>query len=248
MTSSININSTESLLEFASLQMASEALWERKNLLPTELSNNLDLDLIKILITGNQHASKFTENQAIEFSKSWKVIAHVGNTTTGFSATVFEALNDNTAAGIRAGDQVISFRSTEFIDDAARDNQATNTLEIADKGFAFGQLADMLDWVRGLQQNGTLKDRVKITGYSLGGHLATSFNLLQQSGKKLKEEIRTSISRGYLKAVSCRIGGFQVVCLHNFFSVAEQLGMEFACLPSNELGFTPAVSGSLYRK
>jgi hypothetical protein len=36
----------------------------------------------------------------------------------------------------------LSFRSTEFIDDAARDNEATNKLEINDFGFAFGQLAD----------------------------------------------------------------------------------------------------------
>ena len=37
-------------------------------------------------------------------------------------------------------------RSTEFIDDAARDNEATNKLEINDFGFAFGQLADRETW------------------------------------------------------------------------------------------------------
>jgi hypothetical protein len=37
----------------------------------------------------------------------------------------------------------MSFRSTEFIDDAARDNQATNAMEIKEAGFAFGQIRDM---------------------------------------------------------------------------------------------------------
>jgi len=37
----------------------------------------------------------------------------------------------------------MSFRSTEFADDAARDNEATNKLEIKDHGWAFGQIADM---------------------------------------------------------------------------------------------------------
>ena len=49
----------------------------------------------------------------------------------------------------------MSFRSTEFIDDAARDNQATNTFEIKDTGFAWGQIADMEAWYAELKADET---------------------------------------------------------------------------------------------
>jgi len=74
----------------------------------------------------------------------------------------------------------MSFRSTEFIDDAARDNQATNTFEIKDTGFAWGQLSDMESWYAELKTGGKLPSgaNFSVTGYSLGGQLATAFNLL----------------------------------------------------------------------
>ncbi|MGQ0598529.1 putative Ig domain-containing protein [Aquabacterium sp.] len=75
----------------------------------------------------------------------------------------------------------MSFRSTEFIDDSARDNQATNTLEIKETGFAWGQLRDMAAWYGELtSEGGALAGGrpFSVTGYSLGGHLATAFNLM----------------------------------------------------------------------
>ena len=64
-----------------------------------------------------------------------------------------------------------------------RDNQATNALEIKEKGWAFGQIDDMQNWYASLQLNGKLNPGVPltITGYSLGGHLATAFNLLHKN-------------------------------------------------------------------
>ncbi len=50
---------------------------------------------------------------------------------------------DRPDLGIVAGELVLSFRSTEFADDAVRDNQATNVMEIKEHGWAFGQIADM---------------------------------------------------------------------------------------------------------
>jgi dienelactone hydrolase len=77
----------------------------------------------------------------------------------------------------------MSFRSTEFIDDAARDNQATNDMEISQFGWAFGQIADMKRWYEGLVSSGKLPTGATfdVTGYSLGGHLATAFNDLYGS-------------------------------------------------------------------
>ncbi|AVT22159.1 hypothetical protein C7Y68_20815 [Paracidovorax avenae] len=76
----------------------------------------------------------------------------------------------------------MSFRSTEFADDAARDNQATNTLEIKEKGWAFGQIADMEAWFQTLRSRGLIGDteQVTVTGYSLGGHLAAAFTQLRE--------------------------------------------------------------------
>ena len=127
-----------------------------------------------------QRSSRFTQIQADEFIKDWTVVEHISNTTTGFSGTLFRALRNDESRGIKAGELVLSFRSTEFADDAARDNQATNVMEIKAEGFAFGQIADMEKWFSELKSSGKLDPgaSLTVTGYSLGGHLATAFNLL----------------------------------------------------------------------
>ena len=172
--------SISELLKFANLQMASEALFgfdaidANGTLTPGKTSNDLTP---QNLIIGNRHASKFTSIDAADFSKKWSVIEHISNTATGFSGTLFKNLETN--------EYVISFRSTEFIDDAARDNQATNTLEIKEKGWALGQIDDMEAWYKHLTDtsSGTALlpngAHFSVTGYSLGGHLATAFNLLR---------------------------------------------------------------------
>ena len=133
-------------------------------------------DLSDALKEGNKHASRFTETEATAFldpATGWTVLDQCANTKTGFSGTLFK--NNKT------GELVISFRSTEFIDDAARDNQATNTIEIVDHGLAFGQISDMEAWYKRLKDQGKITDptQLSVTGYSLGGHLVTAFNLLR---------------------------------------------------------------------
>jgi hypothetical protein len=169
-------------LKFANLQMAAEALYDSDATLPganlvpgkpyvgalTEVN----------LTTGNKHASKFIGTEATKFAGLWEVVEHISNTTTGFSGTLLKAKETRADLGITVNELVLSFRSTEFIDDAARDNEATNKLEIADKGWAFGQLADMEDWYGKLTAAGRITGPLSVTGYSLGGHLATAFNLI----------------------------------------------------------------------
>nr|WP_298167691.1 calcium-binding protein [uncultured Pseudomonas sp.] len=123
------------------------------------------------LTTGNHHASTFTKTQ-VELSglaSDWTVVEHLSNTSTGFSGTLFKNKD--------SGELVMSFRSTEFIDDAARDNQATNALEIKELGWAFGQIDDMRNWYESIKTHIGAAP-LSVTGYSLGGHLATAFNLL----------------------------------------------------------------------
>lgn len=157
-------------LKYAHLQMAAEAF------IRDEKTNRLDnngVAYVNALISGNDHSSRFVASQADKFTGEWEVLDQRPNTKTGFSGTLFR--NRETR------EVVLSLRSTEFIDDAARDNKATNELEIKETGFAWGQIADMQQWYAELKRDATklgAGPAFSVTGYSLGGHLATVFNLL----------------------------------------------------------------------
>lgn len=190
-TQNTNIPNAATLLEFASLQVAAEALYGKQDVMPNweKKTNLFNENLInsEFLKDGNNRTSRFTPTQAEEFAQKWEIVSHVANTGTGFSGTLFRATEKaaSTETGINKGDLVISFRSTEFIDDAARDNQATNTMEISEKGWAFGQIADMEKWVQSLKDAKIIGEgkEVSVTRYSLGGHLATAFNILHNYDK-----------------------------------------------------------------
>lgn len=157
-------------LKYAHLQMAAEAF------IRDEVSGQLAAGLdryVAALVRGNDHSSRFVKSQAEKFAGEWEVLDQRANTRTGFSGTLFRNRDTN--------ETVLSFRSTEFIDDAARDNKATNELEIKETGFAWGQIADMQQWYEELTRDDTklgAGQTFSVTGYSLGGHLATVFNLL----------------------------------------------------------------------
>ena len=163
-------NSVSMYLKYSNVQMAAEALLDRPD--PEGLVGQLKF--------GNNRSSKFTDVGATQFAKDWTVVEHESDTASGFSGTLFKCLTTDAARGLTAGELVMSFRSTEFIDDAARDNQATNVLEVKEFGWAFGQIDDMKTWVDGLYAAGKISPTspLNVTGYSLGGHLATAFNLL----------------------------------------------------------------------
>jgi hypothetical protein len=117
---------TAELLKYADLQMAAEAFLVRD-----EATGQLKSNVKQALIEGNGHSSKFTEPQALEFLKHWEVIAQRPNASTGFSGTLFKCILSDPATGAQRDELVMSFRSTEFIDDSARDNQATNAAATA---------------------------------------------------------------------------------------------------------------------
>ncbi|PLK47611.1 hypothetical protein [Uliginosibacterium sp. TH139] len=119
--------------KYVNLQMAAEALYGfdavENTLKPGEVRRDFSPSSDQ-LEKGNRHASKFTATQAAEFSKDWTVLEHMSNTTTGFSGTLFRNKD--------SGEYVLSMRSTEFIDDSARDNKQTNEFEISNTGWAMG--------------------------------------------------------------------------------------------------------------
>jgi hypothetical protein len=128
-------NDVTTYLKYANIQMAAEAFIEQV----TREEKSLQATLIE----GNKRSSLFPELLATDFAAHWKVVATQANTATGFSGTLFECISADEEKGYTVGEQVLSFRSTEFIDDAVRDNKATNELELKKFGFAFGQIADM---------------------------------------------------------------------------------------------------------
>lgn len=160
-------------LKFARLQMAAEAFIQDPG--SNEL-NGSGPALERVLQQGNRHNSVFAPSDAQDFAIHWIAVDQARNTLSGFSGTLFKCVADDSMTGAKAGELVICFRSTEFIDDAARDNLATNTLEIKNTGFAWGQLLDMETWYASLKI--PVGQTVSVTGYSLGGHLATAFNLM----------------------------------------------------------------------
>jgi len=169
-------------LKYAHLQMGAEALYGLASEPPgSKWSGSPNTTM---LTSGNKRSSKFTKVNADWFADRWDVVEHISNTGTGFSGTLFKAKKSDDEYGITAGELVLSFRSTEFADDAARDNQATNTMEIKEKGWAFGQISDMQTWFESLQEAGKIDTTFTVTGYSLGGHLATAFNLLYPNKAK----------------------------------------------------------------
>ncbi|MEN5182160.1 hypothetical protein ABE501_20655 [Comamonas testosteroni] len=120
-----NITVSDSL-KYANLQMASEAFLNAKE----NPKYGSDGNLIDALTRGNDHSSKFTDTDAIDFASHWEVVDQEPNTGTGFSGALFRNKDTN--------ELIISFRSTEFIDDYARDNQGTNKLKIGNTGFSWG--------------------------------------------------------------------------------------------------------------
>ena len=121
-------NQINRLLEFANMQMASEAFLLQGN----ESGINQD-QVFQRLTDGNTHASKFTPVQAEQFTAQYQVLTQYRNdpldqaggvSKSGFSATLFKKIG--------AEEYTLSFRSTEFIDDEVRDSKATNDLEIKD--------------------------------------------------------------------------------------------------------------------
>ena len=150
-------NEITSHLKYANLQMAAEAIKLNEVVAGT-------ITLKAAVEFGNNRSSKFTGTQAQEFANTWEVVDHKPDTSTGFSGTLFK--NKQT------GELVMSFRSTEFADDAARDNQATNSMEIKEEGWAFGQIDDMESWVSSLKASGKIDPGVPLAGRSLRDYFA----------------------------------------------------------------------------
>ena len=169
-------------LRFALQQMAAESYL-----------NNVDLSspeqVARRLLLGNnaegfpeagftRFTGTLTHGQAHDFVQRFQIIDHHANDATGFSATL---MKDKTT-----GEYTLSFRSTEAQHQDAggdweRDGLPGADGEIAGTGFALAQLVSMEKYYRELKADPAKLPpgvTLNVTGYSLGGHLATVFTEL----------------------------------------------------------------------
>ncbi|TKB95328.1 MAG: lipase family protein [Nitrospira sp.] len=164
-------------LQFALQQMAAESYLDGIDL-------NITDDVIARLRLGNNRlgfelgATRFTGTptqglQAQDFVNRYQVIHQHANDSTGFSATLIQERGTNNFT--------LSFRSTEYQNqskggDFERDGIFGADGDVLLQGFAFGQLASMENYyqttVKNLLPPGAV---LNVTGYSLGGNLATVF-------------------------------------------------------------------------
>jgi Ca2+-binding RTX toxin-like protein len=170
-------------LKFALQQMAAESYLDNIDL-------NSPEEVTRRLLLGNNREgfpeagfTRFTgtlvQGQAKDFAQRYQIVDHHANDATGFSATLLKDTATNT--------YTLSFRSTEYQNQAQggdweRDGQPGASGEIFFKGFAFGQLVSMEKYYQKLKTDGVLPSgaTLTVTGYSLGGHLATVFTELHE--------------------------------------------------------------------
>ena len=106
--------SAQTILQYSYLQLAADASG-----LQVDMKGD---DLVRPLTLGNGRITAFTAAEAKTFAAAgWTVLAHKANTGTGFSGTLFSD---------KEGNRGLAFRSTEFADDAARDNRQTNSTDL----------------------------------------------------------------------------------------------------------------------
>jgi Ca2+-binding RTX toxin-like protein len=173
-------------LQFSLQQMAAESYLD-----------GIDLNIkenVKIRLRLGNNRSGFPESGATRFTGTqtqglqdqafvdrYQIVDHHANDATGFSATLIKDLSDPTGKTF-----TLSFRSLEYqnqVDggDWERDGLSGAAGEIAGTGFALAQLVSMERYYRELKADPSklpLGAILNVTGYSLGGHLATVFTQL----------------------------------------------------------------------
>lgn len=178
-------SSVTTWFSFALQQMTAEAYLDQISLSDLTrvkqrlLEGNNDTRFVVPDANGNlPGVNRFTNALADRFLSAHQIIDHHANDATGFSATL---MKDKTT-----GEYTLSFRSTEAQHQDAggdweRDGLPGADGEIAGTGFALAQLVSMEKYYRELKADPAKLPpgvTLNVTGYSLGGHLATVFTEL----------------------------------------------------------------------
>ena len=210
-------NNVQIWSDFVLQQLAAESYFDNLKI------NNRE-DTVAALLFGNNPigsdptgVSRMASAQAEAFVDRYHIIHQYKNDGSGFSATL---LFDK-----RKGQYTLSFRSTEFRSDGDGGDRSRDVMgagySIRDHGFAFAQIASMEDYYAHLKRGERWDDATRtwrgdaalgdfaarsqgagflnVTGYSLGGHLASVFTELHAS-EIAHTYIFNSAGRGGLRA------------------------------------------------
>lgn len=128
--------------------------------------------------------SRMPAAQSSEFVNKYTIAAHHANDSTGFSGTLLRWINEQSET-----EYTLSIRSTEFKPfnkggDRERDGLLGADGEVAVNGFALGQLAALEDFYQREVLPLVGARKINVTGYSLGGHLATVFTEIHAEAVK----------------------------------------------------------------
>ncbi len=172
-------------LNFALQQMAAESYlqgidWSNAlQLRPRLLLGNNNLSGASPTEPNLSGKTRMTTALADRFLATYEIVDHRANDATGFAATL---MRDTTT-----GEYTLSFRSSEYTADGSGGDRSRDIFgadtEIKNDGFAFAQLVSMERYYQELKSSGMLPTgaMLNVTGYSLGGHLATVFTELHAS-------------------------------------------------------------------
>ena len=189
-------------------------------------------------------STRLTESQADYFANTWEVVHQHANDPSGFSATLLKHRE--------TGEYTLAFRSTEFFrqedgGDFQRDAAGADA-GIFSGGFALAQLSAMERLYAGLRSSGALPGgvQVNVTGYSLGGHLATVFTELHPQdvahtylfNATDKNEVRASIG-----SIHQLIAAYDAILADPAYAVASGLIAE----PVDSGGAESNVAHALYQ-
>ena len=93
----------------------------------------------------------FSASQAEEFVKHWRIVSHQPNTDHGFSATVFEALDEN---GNGTGEFSFAIRGSEAKLWTTKSDWLTNFGDVGPDGIAIHQAIDLYNYYLRLTATG----------------------------------------------------------------------------------------------
>src|SRR6266850_7285307 len=185
----------ERLYQFLLQQMAADSYLES---IPPGSTD----ELRSALLRGNNRRdpdlptsglTRFTKVQATEFVGRYEVVNQLSENPSNGQPTVFNGIPLNTgfsATLIRergTENYTLAIRSTEikpWSEGGDRERDALGAdLALAWDGFAWAQIDTMERYYSWLKSSGTLPPgaRLDVTGYSLGGHLATVFTELHRT-------------------------------------------------------------------
>ena len=125
-------------------------------------------------------AEGMSESQAAEIVIHWKVVSHIPNTSTGFSATIFESLDNPGEFSLAIRGSLPQPAPTDFIADAKL---------IATDGVAVSQLVDLYNYWQSLTHNGTYQAAKLVEQVTASNFLNAIYTLI--SGGNIAQELIT---------------------------------------------------------